>query len=677
MQSNNPQTPGADTSMRREADILAAMAAAGSLEIQLKLSAELETFRSNRITAARRADSLDLDAVSQVDRWSHNPDPASERTSMASDWIMDVPVAEHTAAERDRTMIAEASLWFTSVREDVKTDREEFDIQAVGAAEYAASEFGEDAPAAARTFLAHLTSLAGRKIAEDLSTMPVGTTQTGPPATTEPMDTIEAPTDTGPAEVDHSGPGDNPSLSGGTSPAGEESTEPVSQSATENNAGDSGDSAAPIDNTPASPTVLSPASRGAKRAALMQMLAAAVKCLACGEAIHKDDNGKWRHSEYLYQRGHQRNHVAVPANAKDAAYAPEIAGSPWSGEANDEENAAQVAAPAPVPPRPSIDASPWSGAASEEELGYNSPVADPYQNVDRSTPVGANPWSGQANDEELAYNSPPRQAAYSHEISGSPWSGEASQEETANNTPTQYKVKFDHPNGASYSTTVAVPPGHGPEHAIQNVRNLFRNVGETAHAKWNAEPISNPWDGAGNNEGNSPKKTSAVPEPNGLNSEVDFKANPDPNDSLSLGPGDEGEWPAPADGNPQTMSNPETPRGATAALFDAATDERVAVAEIDHELASTAAADGVIHVDGDLMVIAAEIAAEPYVKGPVRRVYVGVEAACEDGQEPYGDPGGAQMPPGASAPAEEPYDLYDDSQGPEYDDMVGEAPNSL
>src|SRR2546430_9908408 len=111
----------------REAELLQAMAAAGDMHTQAKLAAELESLRARRREAARN--SIDLNAVNYIDRFEHNPNPASIRTSAASDWLMSVPIPHHTTAERDRTMIAQASLWYTHTTEAVRGDHEEFDVQ--------------------------------------------------------------------------------------------------------------------------------------------------------------------------------------------------------------------------------------------------------------------------------------------------------------------------------------------------------------------------------------------------------------------------------------------------------------------------------------------------------------------------------------------------------------------
>lgn len=593
-QSMKPKTAAADTSINRETELLQAMAAAGDLATQAKLAAELESLRSDRIAAARHAASLDLDATPHLDRWSHNPNPASLRTSMASDWLMDVEVPEHTAQQRDQKMVAEASLWFTSVSGDIKADVEEFTVQAQGMSAYLASQYGEDAAAAQRTFLDHIEQLAGRKLAinegqDDV--MPPDSQVAGSPVETKPMDTVDAPADTGPAEVDHSTPSGDASLSEGNSPEGEQSSSnAVSDSAVQNNHGDSGGSFPPVDNSsPFNDSKPMTAALGSKRRALLEREAAKMTCRACGEEIEKHGDG-YRHSGYKKNQGHQRNHIAAPAG-KSA-----------------------------------------TRKVAEEQSGDTAQT----QTHDSGGP-----------DATMQ----PQSMVYSVEVK---------------HPDVEYKEKVAAPNAG---TAMSIAHGRFPV-----------DSGVVTDGVWTVKKLDADKDG-------DSKKTAAAPTPDGLNAGVDFQDNPNPEDSVSLGPGNEGEFPAPADGNPQIMTNPT----ATAALYEVGTDRRICAAKDEHEMAFLATGGQPIWVDGDGFLIAAEIAHEPYVVGPVRQAYVGIDevdpgqegvpSTADDfndygtnpmeGRQPYVDPysdeaaasefppPGSSYPPGQHAPTEPPLeDLY-------------------
>lgn len=565
----------ADTSIQahREAELLQAMASAGDLATQRRLAAELQDYRTKRIEAQRHAASLDLSGQIPTSRFSHNPNPANLHTSMASDWMMDVEAPSSTDAERTRNMVAEASLWFTATRPDVKADAEEFAVQAFGMSAHLASQYGEEAAAAQRSFLDHVEHLSGRKLAIDVGqddVMPDDSTVAGDPAETEPMDTLEAPADTGPAEVDNSTPSGDASLSEGDSPEGDHSGDvaPVPQSATTNNAGDPGDTVPPVDNTPFSDGDV----MGAKRRALLQRKASGSTCTACGEQIEQDPKGGWRHKGYQHQKGHQRNHIAAPA----------------------------------------------------EKAAARTVGAKTYQVTMKHAPSGM-----------------------------------------------EHKEMVNADNSAT---------------ALSFVHQRFPGDSEVATAgEWHVKPMED--------KKSAGRVVAVTPDAeDGLNSAVDFDPAANPADSLSLGPGDEGEFPDAPSGDPQTLTNPtvtaeatdptagqscpecggtgKVPAGgwedpsqvqggyvdcpecggtgglppvasapALASLYDAATNRRLAVATEDHEMAFLANQGRNIFVDGDLMVIASQIAREPYVTKPVRMVYVGMEGPTDPHEEWPADPG--------------------------------------
>lgn len=669
----------ADTTIsarQRETDLLQAMASAGDLDTQRQLAAELEAMRSARITDARRAASVDLDALPQTNRWA-TANPAGLRTSMASDWIMDVPTTEITAAERDQKMIAEASVWYTGLPAMVTSDPEELEIQARGMASYVASQHGEDAEAAEKTFLAHVSALSGQRLAaSDIGQpdiMPPDDMIAGSPETEKPMDTVNAPANTGPDEVNHSKPSDNPSLSEGTSPAGDSNAEPVSTNPTTNNAGDSGDPEPSIDNKPFDKNVLPPAGaaktgansygldpatlspgdkarlenaeevtyhgknyhghqldpasskvfieygdgtpgmvstdalaphpgvapgRGAKRAALMQRMA-----VAWGRRHYEDLASmisQQPESEQLAK--HFADHLmgTNPYYRRDqfqqAASTPGYQVRGGTGTANYSRGHYQHIANAIASYPGNKDA---VAKAFANHFAQSNPRFKPEQFLKATQMALA---SLKTADGEGAGTAAPAPAAAPAGGDG----GAADGGNAAGGAGTyQYQVTFKHPSSANYSETVTAT---NPEEAVRSIRDRFRNGDEASAADWQVKRV-----------------TSAVPEPDGLNAGVDFPDLIDPNDSMSLGSGDEGEWPAAPDGSlPQKV--PGTPTASKIALFDCHTDRRVAGRVTrEHELAFLASRSGSIWVDGDLMVIAPEIVRESYVVDPVREVYIGID----------------------------------------------------
>jgi hypothetical protein len=240
---------------------------------------------------------------------------------MASDFLMDIESPSISDHDMTRDMIAEASIWYTRTPSEVREDGEEFSVQALGMSAHLASQYAEEQAAAAqRTFLDHVGMLAGIKLAEDLLSIPTNDSQTAAPVETEPLDTVNAPADTGPGEIDHSTPSEGASLGEGTAPEGDHSqhVDPVPQSASVNDAGPGTQGLeSHQDETQALPGGQGAA--GSKRRAALERIAKSEKCQACGEAIHKDNSGKWTHSEYLYQKGHQRTHIPTPASKSKAA----------------------------------------------------------------------------------------------------------------------------------------------------------------------------------------------------------------------------------------------------------------------------------------------------------------------------------------------------------------------
>lgn len=142
------------TPIHREAELLRALAVA-TPEEQVRLMADLDALRSGR-TASRMAQAeIDLDATVIADYLT--PVSTHSYHTAATDWIEEVGVEE---GEFDHNaLLTEATLWFRRTSSEVKADREEFAAQAQGYAVRTASQFGTEAPAAARLFLDHVAHL--------------------------------------------------------------------------------------------------------------------------------------------------------------------------------------------------------------------------------------------------------------------------------------------------------------------------------------------------------------------------------------------------------------------------------------------------------------------------------------------------------------------------------------
>jgi hypothetical protein len=149
---------------QRESALLRAMASAKTLREQAVLAEELETLRTTRTAALQQE--KDLDWADTVIRDTLSPVRSVVAHTTNSDWLDQV--TPQNSSDAYSQMMAEASVWYNRVSPEVKSDREEFTIQAQGMARKLAGKFGEGSPQAARAFLDYAAFLLQREGASSL-----------------------------------------------------------------------------------------------------------------------------------------------------------------------------------------------------------------------------------------------------------------------------------------------------------------------------------------------------------------------------------------------------------------------------------------------------------------------------------------------------------------------------
>lgn len=145
---------------QRETDILRAMARTTTQHSErLALAEELANLRLNK--SAARQQQRDLEYSDMVVRVTTTPVGVYSRTTTETDWLSTTASAG-TPDEAHREMLAQASLFFQAKGPDVKSDPEEYTQQATGMARFLAGKYGEAAPGAEATFVAHAEFLRRR-----------------------------------------------------------------------------------------------------------------------------------------------------------------------------------------------------------------------------------------------------------------------------------------------------------------------------------------------------------------------------------------------------------------------------------------------------------------------------------------------------------------------------------
>jgi len=138
------------------ADLLGQAGRAETLDQQRALVAQAEALRTAHLAEQDEQSAYHPEAARIRDVLV--PAHAHERTTEATDWLLGL---ETTSSLEDATqeMLAQASLWFGRVSEEVKAHGDEYFEQARGKGRHIASAYGDHAEAAERTFLDETTRL--------------------------------------------------------------------------------------------------------------------------------------------------------------------------------------------------------------------------------------------------------------------------------------------------------------------------------------------------------------------------------------------------------------------------------------------------------------------------------------------------------------------------------------
>jgi hypothetical protein len=161
MQNDVKETTDVDTSQQREAALLAE-AQTATLERRRQLLAEVNRIREERTATLREERSVDLYAETELSV----PHIATGNLAGGdTDWMLDEDDEDEPGVAR--TMAAAASVWYRQVPDFVRADREEFAMQAQGAARHYASAHISHLDSAMDTFLRRVAFM-NRTAADDL-----------------------------------------------------------------------------------------------------------------------------------------------------------------------------------------------------------------------------------------------------------------------------------------------------------------------------------------------------------------------------------------------------------------------------------------------------------------------------------------------------------------------------
>lgn len=135
-------------------ELLHALASARTLQEQVELAAELDSFDQRR-TASLAAE-RSVDWAETAVRQTFTPVRVHEHHTAATDWLAQ---ADLSGGDPHQKIMAEAAVWFNKLHPAVKADAEEFVEQARGMARRTASRHGEAAPSAERSFMEYVAFL--------------------------------------------------------------------------------------------------------------------------------------------------------------------------------------------------------------------------------------------------------------------------------------------------------------------------------------------------------------------------------------------------------------------------------------------------------------------------------------------------------------------------------------
>lgn len=136
-------------------EILQALASAKTHKEQIALVAELDALDHARRTASATERSLDW--ADTTVKATLAPGRTLDRHTAATDWLAEADLS--APGNHHQAVIAEASLWFGRLDEDVKADAAEFAEQARGMARRTAGKYGEQADEAMDAYLQYVAFL--------------------------------------------------------------------------------------------------------------------------------------------------------------------------------------------------------------------------------------------------------------------------------------------------------------------------------------------------------------------------------------------------------------------------------------------------------------------------------------------------------------------------------------
>jgi hypothetical protein len=149
--------------VNKRAELVQAIQRASTFNDQVLAVQALDTYDRQRVAAA--AQEREWDAAGAIVIQTMSPVAVHERHTAATDWMGEL---DTSGENYHQAMCAEAKVWFDRVDPMVKGDRAEFAEQALGMAQRTAGRYGEQANAAAQTFLDYVAFLSSKTGASGL-----------------------------------------------------------------------------------------------------------------------------------------------------------------------------------------------------------------------------------------------------------------------------------------------------------------------------------------------------------------------------------------------------------------------------------------------------------------------------------------------------------------------------
>lgn len=140
--------------MSKRTELVQAIQKAGTFQEQARLVAALDTY--DRMQREAAAEERAWGTAGAIVEQTLTPVRVHEHHTAATDWLGEM---ETTAVSYHQEVCAQAGAWYDRVDPMVKADHEEFSQQALGMARRTAGVYGEQAQAAAQTFLDYVALL--------------------------------------------------------------------------------------------------------------------------------------------------------------------------------------------------------------------------------------------------------------------------------------------------------------------------------------------------------------------------------------------------------------------------------------------------------------------------------------------------------------------------------------